>query len=195
MYDSVPKKSRISPDDRSDSPGGDPLRNEAANPAPEGVQADYSQAHLPLPSTEEDAEDLEGLKTASVKRFPNDPRWDDLRPFLPAHTLAVDGLMSLLSEFHAARERTYRKSFAKRGESGVFHNLARKWDRIEGAFQNDELLDPDMSTLDAIIDLGVYAIKWMDIYRNIHPTIFQEWLERVYKLETGVDPEMWLKNE
>lgn len=84
--------------------------------------------------------------------------------------------------FHKFREQQYDRSFARRGEVGVFMNLARKFDRIETSINSGF---EDITTFDAIADMAIYALKWMDIFCKIHRSIVIRWLEEVYCPTTG----------
>lgn len=100
---------------------------------------------------------------------------DDLRPFLPKHMEDVGYVSGILMFIHSVKESGYKLSFARRGEYGIFHNLARKWDRIENAYHGTSF--DSMEVLDAIADLAVYAIKWMAVFMVLHPETFKKWMD------------------
>jgi len=103
------------------------------------------------------------------------------------HVLGTNNIFEALKLFHEAREKTYQMSFAKRGESGVWLNVARKYDRI------DELamvrFDGNASTftlIDCLIDVAVYALKWVDLLARLDPLGFAEWVKNVYARDCNI---------
>jgi hypothetical protein len=112
-----------------------------------------------------------------------DTKYGNLKPILgQSHIEDTAKIAKALMTLHWWKEQQYDRSFAKRGETGVFHNLARKFDRIEHDMSRDVI---DASTVDAIADLAVYAVKWMDILCKVHQSAVIEWLENVYCPATG----------
>jgi len=107
-----------------------------------------------------------------------DYKFGNLKPILgQSHVADTTKITNALMELHARKEEQYDRSFAKRGEMGVFMNMARKWDRVEHDMSSDLF---DASTIDAVADLAIYALKWMDVFCKIHQTSVVEWLETVY---------------
>lgn len=114
----------------------------------------------------------------------------NLAPQLENHVKDVEQLMALLALFHEARERTYRLSFAKRGESGIWMNLARKYDRLDGLVERVLADGVEGDTLiDTLIDTAVYALKWVAVIKRIRPDDLDKWVRSVYARDTGVDPD------
>lgn len=122
-------------------------------------------------------------------------KFEDLSPLLSNHVDDVSNIMDALQPFHAAREETYNLSFARRGESGVWMNLARKYDRLdllashvlEGANGN-----AGVTLVDNLIDTAMYALKWVAVIRKLRPEDFKAWIEQVYCRDTGMDLDMAL---
>jgi hypothetical protein len=102
---------------------------------------------------------------------------DDLRSYLPKHMEDVGYVSGVLLAIHVMKESGYKLSFARRGEYGIFHNLARKWDRIENAYHGTSF--DSIEVLDAIADMAVYAIKWMAVIMVLHPETFKKWMEHI----------------
>jgi len=88
---------------------------------------------------------------------------------------------------------TYKDSWRKRGLVGIYHNLGRKWDRIENVMEEygrGRELDPECITLigkafvDALADLFAYSgktltyLEYIEMYRGV----LKEW-EKDNKLE------------
>lgn len=121
--------------------------------------------------------------------------FDDLSGNLPNHVGDVDGIMDALKLFHQFREETYQLSFAKRGESGVWLNLARKYDRLDplaarvmgqvvtgGDVDNND----GVTLVDTLADTAMYALKWLAIIKTIRSDHFNKWVEEVYCRDTGL---------
>lgn len=82
-------------------------------------------------------------------------------------------ILDELSELVVAKQKVYGFSTFKRGGDGLYHNCARKWDRIEiirklksrDKFIQDEAnldRETDPETLyKTIRDLAVYSIQWL----------------------------------
>jgi len=107
-----------------------------------------------------------------------DSGYDDLAILLNNHCDAVTGLFDVLDRFHRIREATYDLSFAKRGEIGVWINTARKYDRIDklakGVLSGN---NPEYGVIlvDALVDLSIYATKWLDVIGHLRPEDVEEW--------------------
>lgn len=114
-----------------------------------------------------------------------DIRFDSLAAMIGSqHIGNVAGIAGLLfGLIHAEKEKTYKRSFARRGIIGVFMNLARKWDRIETFVKADEC---GVEMIDALADMAVYAVKWLDIIRTLYPELFALWVERVIYQDLGM---------
>lgn len=86
------------------------------------------------------------------------------------------------------KSATYKNSWIKRGWGGVFHNIARKFDRIESFFKDtrrllkfEEETKPSLHeepVLDTIIDLMNYCGLAAQHIMVTKPEIFENWLER-----------------
>ena len=106
----------------------------------------------------------------------------DLRPLLDEHVRDVEKIASNLLPFHEARENTYKLSFARRGESGVFHNLARKYDRIDGLFDWEG--NGGVTLVDTLVDNAIYSLKWLAVIKQLRPQDLERWLKEVYCPDT-----------
>jgi len=85
----------------------------------------------------------------------------------------------------------YKDSWRKRGLVGIYHNLCRKWDRIENIFEDEELsggrelnveLLPtgDESIVETIADLFAYTGKCMTYfeYEPRYRVMLNQWMVR-----------------
>lgn len=97
------------------------------------------------------------------------------------HTSDVKELCAILQPFHVNRESTYRMSFAKRGEVGIWMNLARKYDRIDGLMEQigkAKIQDIYITLIDTLVDLALYSLKWLAIIRRFEPESFGIWMSK-----------------
>lgn len=88
---------------------------------------------------------------------------------------------------------TYKDSWRKRGLVGIYHNLTRKWDRIENIMENHSKgkeLDPEFAKsggavdfIDAVADLFGYCGKTMTYFE--HMEMYQLALER-WEIDNGL---------
>lgn len=116
-------------------------------------------------------------------------KYANLAPQIAEHHLMdVEQLMELLIPFHAAREKTYKLSFAKRGEIGAWYNLARKYDRIDNLVEQvlDEGKQGD-TLVDTLVDTVMYGLKWLAVIRRIRPDDLEKWIRTTYVKDTGED--------
>lgn len=101
-----------------------------------------------------------------------------------SHTERVRILLAALSDFHDAQEDTYRLSFAKRGEAGIYYNLVRKADRLDALSQSvfaGDIGGNDGKTLvDTLVDMCVYAAKWLAVIMEIRPYDVGKWITSTY---------------
>lgn len=58
------------------------------------------------------------------------------------------------------KECGYGNSWEKRGEIGVFFNIARKWDRLENYILNGNQLKGE-TLEDTIADIAIYMMLWL----------------------------------
>ena len=116
-------------------------------------------------------------------------QFEDLSPMLETHVTDVTHIMSALLPFHKAREETYKLSFAKRGESGVWLNLARKYDRLDPlaarVLAGDGKEHDGVTLIDTLVDTAMYSLKWLAVIRELRPETFDEWIKQVYCSDTG----------
>lgn len=94
----------------------------------------------------------------------------DLRTSLPEFESVVAELVVLVH----AKEQVYGDSTFRRGAAGLFHNCARKWDRLDRLMQLPEAerarviaeeaqrdgVQPETLYI-TVRDLAVYAIQWL----------------------------------
>ncbi len=119
---------------------------------------------------------------------------NDLTKEIPVttHMDDVDLLANGLLPFHRAREFTYQMSFAKRGEIGIWMNLARKYDRIDNLARHvfEEVEESaGVSLVDTLVDLALYSLKWLAVIKQLRPEDLEKWIDKVYCHDTSTDPE------
>ena len=90
---------------------------------------------------------------------------------------------------------SYGDSWKKRGQVGVFMNIARKFDRIENILEASAKgfdVDPDKiavseeSLLDTVLDLFVYSGLYMTLLKEKHPELWEELVK-----ESGSEPVLY----
>jgi hypothetical protein len=116
-----------------------------------------------------------------------DSRYRDLSELLPNHCQDFEALLTGLLTYHNIQENTYKRSFAKRGEIGVWMNLMRKIDRIDGIAESlFEHGDNGMLLVDTLIDSAVYSIKWLAVIGKIRPKDLHDWLAGTFCPATNI---------
>ncbi len=106
-------------------------------------------------------------------------QFEDLKSLLGEdHVKDVADLSAMLQKYHAAREAEYDRSFAKRGLAGVWCNLGRKFDAIDNAGNKGKLVS--VIALDHLVDVALYALKFVVVLASLAPKVWDEWHERVY---------------
>lgn len=119
----------------------------------------------------------------------------DISGKMPDHVVKVKDAADALMCFHEAREKTYQMSFAKRGEVGVWMNLGRKTDRInviatqvfEAVGAHEELGNNGVTLVDTLVDIAIYAMKWIDVIRATRPMDMEAWIANVFCKDTGME--------
>ena len=78
-------------------------------------------------------------------------------------------------KLYALKNPKYGDSWCRRGGHGIFHNVARKFDRLERAE-----LEGAVFEMDEIVDLAVYS--WLQLAWHLsHRTEdFEAWVRRVF---------------
>jgi hypothetical protein len=106
-------------------------------------------------------------------------QFEDLKAAIgERHVEDVKAISETLQEYHAAREREYDRSFAKRGLVGIWHNLGRKFDAIDNLGKKEKLLS--VVALDHLVDLALYALKFVATIKKLSPHIWTKWYKEVY---------------
>jgi hypothetical protein len=111
-------------------------------------------------------------------------------------------LASILLTYHMAKDAGYGRSWARRGESGVFHNVMRKGDRMESLFKNIETLEKlakvvmsehesvsqviRVARIDNLADLALYCMMWISYIMKTTPDDFTEWMRTRWSEATGI---------
>lgn len=126
-------------------------------------------------------DESKGLKRSSLS---------DLSPQLErTHIQDVTNIAMALLPLHEAKEKTYRLSFAKRGEAGCWMNLGRKYDRINGLVEKVLVEDQEGVTLvDTLADLAIYSLKWLAVIKVIRRDDLRDWVLNTYQKDTGMPP-------
>ena len=83
-------------------------------------------------------------------------------------------LFTVLLAIHRMKDITYGRSWERRGEMGVLHNVFRKVDRIEMAVDNIHTSNDwpgcgEESLVETVADLVVYGLLWLDRMAEVGP--------------------------
>ena len=106
-------------------------------------------------------------------------QFEDLKTILgDNHVEEVANISTLLQDYHAAREREYDRSFAKRGLVGIWHNLGRKFDAVDNLGKKGKLVS--IVAIDHLVDLALYALKFVVTLKKLDPELWKEWYTSVY---------------
>lgn len=83
---------------------------------------------------------------------------------------------------HLAKAPQYKRSWCKRGLTGMFFTVVRKWDRLEELFKDgaDPLKSPGEALEETVIDLAVYFVKWVGWLKEKHPERYNSMRDRVF---------------
>jgi len=112
-------------------------------------------------------------------------------------------LASLLLVYHMHKDSQYGRSWAKRGEAGVYHNVMRKSDRYGQLADRLEKLDGiakvvmsghrlatdeiHLAFVDLLVDISLYCLMWLDWIAAERPEDVERWVEEVWSNVTGID--------
>lgn len=118
--------------------------------------------------------------------------FDDLRDELDGrHITDVALIAAALVKFHKVREETYQLSFARRGEIGVWINLARKYDRMDELcrqyFQMGAVTPNLARTMvDTLVDISIYSLKWLAVILATKEDAFKVWVDDIFAKELEI---------
>ncbi|KKN62957.1 hypothetical protein LCGC14_0506670 [marine sediment metagenome] len=135
-----------------------------------------------------------------------DTRFTDLSDTLKlskgsaGHIAIFNLIANQLITYHCNQEQTYELSFSKRGEIGVWMNLGRKVDRLDPIAKNlfSEEGNRHPLLVDVLVDMAIYAVKWLAVIYEIRPEDLQNWVATTYATAMHVPPEHaleWFKLE
>ena len=98
---------------------------------------------------------------------------DDVREDNALLTLAF----ICLSDLQYRKEGSYGRSWSKRGETDVFFNTARKFDRLENMVLYGSHDEVGEGRIDTVGDLANYSLLWMTYFIRETPSEFKKWVE------------------
>ena len=107
--------------------------------------------------------------------------------------LSEDNINSMLMlpailELQNQKSLIYGRSYCKHGDTSIFFNVERKWDRVENIFSKalqtgvSKLYSKDSATptetfVDTVVDLANYSILWASYIRTEYPEEWEKFLE------------------
>ena len=129
-----------------------------------------------------------------------DTRFKDLSTELKSsmgsagHIAIFNLIANQLIAYHNNQEQTYKLSFSKRGEIGVWMNLGRKMDRLDPIAERLFEESGNSSLLvDVLVDMAIYAIKWLAVIYEIRPEDLQNWVATTYATTMRMPPDQALE--
>lgn len=129
-------------------------------------------------------EDGEMLGFFKPKDIPIDNQWST--DFNDDTVLKFMEIASAMDQLQKMKSVHYKDSWRKRGEIGVFMNIARKFDRLQSmvehaarGFDLDETALPkDEALEETLADLAIYCVKYMALRKEKFPKKYLEWKRR-----------------
>lgn len=97
-------------------------------------------------------------------------------------------MLPAILELQNQKSLIYGRSYCKHGDTSIFFNVERKWDRVENIFSKalqtgvSKLYSKDSATptetfVDTVVDLANYSILWASYIRTEHPEEWEKFLE------------------
>lgn len=101
--------------------------------------------------------------------------------------VAVMKLLPYLLRLQNDKGRVYGRSYCKHGDTSIFLNVERKFDRISTIMDRamrtgtDSLYESGSSTptetfMDTVVDLGLYGLMWAAYISTEHPEVYKQFL-------------------
>lgn len=111
----------------------------------------------------------------------------DSQDSLCEDNIAMMKLMPKLLKLQNDKGRVYGRSYAKHGDTSIFLNVERKFDRISTIMDRamregvDTLYQGQSSTptetfMDTVVDLGLYGLMWAGYIADEHPEVYEQFL-------------------
>ena len=97
-------------------------------------------------------------------------------------------MLPAILELQNQKSLIYGRSYCKHGDTSIFFNVERKWDRVENIFSKalqtgvSKLYSKDSATptetfVDTVVDLANYSILWASYIRTEYPEEWEKFLE------------------
>lgn len=127
---------------------------------------------------------LEETKQELLEEF---KQYLDSQDSLCEDNIAMMKLMPKLLKLQNDKGRVYGRSYAKHGDTSIFLNVERKFDRISTIMDRamregvDTLYQGQSSTptetfMDTVVDLGLYGLMWAGYIADEHPEVYEQFL-------------------
>lgn len=99
----------------------------------------------------------------------------------------INLMVSAIKKLHYKKTLIYKNSWRKHGEIlGILSNISRKYDRIETLFESSIKPTSDETLVDTIVDLTVYALKYLTYIAEFYPEDFISYFNtHLNKLDLG----------
>lgn len=103
--------------------------------------------------------------------------------------IAMIKILPKLLKLQNDKGRVYGRSYAKHGDTSIFLNVERKFDRIsvimdkamkEGTDTlysgSSDTSTPTETFMDTVVDLGLYGLMWASHIATEHPEVYNQFL-------------------
>lgn len=110
--------------------------------------------------------------------------------------IPMDRLAAIILWLQRIKDAGYGRSWAKRGEMGVFHNVMRKEDRAETLAQYAQAImsgHPSVGRttrvgfIATLVDRVNYCMMWLSYIAKVRPEDFVAWLEDDFCIDVDID--------
>lgn len=124
------------------------------------------------------------LKQKLLKGFED---YLDSQDELCEDNVAMMKLMPKLLKLQNDKGRVYGRSYAKHGDTSIFLNVERKFDRISNIMDRamregvdtlyaGQSATPTETFMDTVVDLGLYGLMWAGYIADEHPEVYNQFL-------------------
>lgn len=109
--------------------------------------------------------------------------------------IPMDRLAAIILWLQQVKDAGYGRSWAKRGEMGVFHNVMRKEDRAEVLAKHAQAImsghesvgrPTRVSFIATLVDRVNYCMMWISYIAKVRPEDFIAWLEDDFCIDVGM---------
>jgi hypothetical protein len=110
--------------------------------------------------------------------------------------VSMDKLAAIVLWLQRVKDAGYGRSWAKRGEMGVFHNVMRKKDRMDTLEKLAQAImsghasvgrSTRVAFVATLIDMANYCMMWASYVAKVRPEDFVAWLQDDFCIDVGIE--------